>query len=481
MSEPISARALLEGPLSVVHLGLEEIVHGARAAGAAVARVDFQPPAGGDPARMRLLTELGRWSERIAQANHTALERLLASQPQLIGVGVAREVIPGMEDDLFLHAGPPIAWAEMSGPLRGAVIGGLLLEGKADSPEQAAKLAASGAVRFEPCHHHQAVGPMAGLITPSMPVWIVEDHGGHNQGQRTFSTLNEGLGKVLRYGAFSEEVLQRLRFMAGVLAPALGETLQRCGPIDLKLLMAQALQMGDEGHNRNRAGTSLLFRELAPALVRTGRPADEIGKVLDFVHANDHFFLNLSMPMAKCMLLAAEGVPFSSMLSVMARNGTEFGIRLAALPERWFTGPAQPVEGLFFPGFTADDANPDIGDSAIMETAGIGGFAMAAAPAIVQFVGGTADDALQTSRRMMQITIGSNPVWAIPALGFAGAPTGIDLLRVEELNLLPAINTGIAHKEPGVGQVGAGLTSPPWECFHAALHALAESCRKEGE
>jgi hypothetical protein len=469
------AREVLQRAKGVIHLGIPSVIEGMEAAGVEVTHVDFQPPAGGDPQRMAWL-EAARQDDRaaaIAAANQEALRRFLASEPHLVGVGVAREVIPGMAEDLFLHAGPPITWDRVSGPLRGAVIGGLLLEGKARSADEAEELAASGGVRLEPCHAHRAVGPMAGLVTPSMPVWMVEDRG-EGSGERVFCTLNEGLGKVLRYGAFAPEVLERLRFMAEVLAPALAEALATRGSIDLKLLMAQALHMGDEGHNRNRAGTSLLVRELAPALTRVERSRDEVSSVLEFIHANDHFFLNLSMPMAKCMLAAAEGVEHSSMLTVMARNGTDFGIQVASMPGRWFTGPAQAVQGLYFPGFGADDANPDIGDSAIMETAGLGGFVMAAAPAIVQFVGGTVADAEATTREMGRITCGRNPVWTVPPLDFEGAPTGIDLLAVEEKNLLPAINTGIAHRSPGVGQVGAGLVSPPWECFHSALEAFAQ-------
>jgi hypothetical protein len=472
------ATELCRGPLGAVHLGLANVAAGLRAAGAPLTEVAFVPPAGGEPARVAQLGDLFAppLGPAIDEANQEALARLCASQPHLVGVGLARDVIPDMADDLFLHAGPPIEWARMSGPLRGAIIGGLLLEGRARTPDEAQELAAAGAVRFAPCHHHQAVGPMAGLITPSMPVWVLEDRAPGSAGRRTFCTLNEGLGKVLRYGAFSEEVLTRLRYLAGELAPLLGQALARRGPIDLRLLMAQALQMGDEGHNRNRAGTSLLFRELAPALVAAGG-APEVGRALEFIHRNDHFFLNLSMPMAKCMLLAAEGVARATMVTVMARNGTDFGIQLASMPGRWFTGPCQAVEGLYFPGFTAKDANPDIGDSAIMETCGIGGFAMAAAPAIVQFVGGSAEDALRTSREMARITVGRNPIFAIPALGFQGAATGIDVRKVLELDLLPVINTGIAHREPGVGQVGAGLTHPPIECFHAALAALhAQLC-----
>lgn len=475
----MSAASLLDGPVEVVHAGIGAVAEAPRAAGAPVTVVEFQPPAGGDPRRMRLLSEVlsGPPAASIDAANARALARLLASRPHLVGIGVARDVIPGMAEDLFLHAGPPVTWERMCGPLRGAVMGGLMYEGRAKDAAEAERLAAAGAVRFEPCHHHDAVGPMAGLVTPSMPVFVVEDRGGEKPGARTYCTLNEGLGKVLRYGAFSEEVLARLAFLRDELGPVLAEALALRGPIDLKSLLAQALQMGDEGHNRNRAGTSLLFREVAPAVVRATADRDRAARVLDFVNGNDHFFLNLSMPLGKGMLKAAEGEPLSSLVTVMARNGTDFGIQLSAMPGRWFTGPAQMVRGLYFPGRTAADANPDIGDSAITETAGFGGFAMAAAPAIVQFVGGSAEDALAATRAMRRIALGANPGFAIPSLGFAGTPTGIDLRLVEERNLLPQINTGIAHREPGVGQVGAGLVNPPWEAFHAALEAFAEHVR----
>lgn len=466
---------LLTGPLSLIHLGLDNLIEGALAAHAPVYTVDFRPPAGGNVASLQALAQLRPLAAQIDEANQKALGRFLNSQPHLIGVGIAREVIPGMADDLFLHAGPPISWERMAGPLKGAIIGGMLLEGMAQKPAEAEKLASSGRIRFEPCHHHHAVGPMAGLITPSMPVWIIEDRAPSSKGNQTYATLNEGLGKVLRYGAFSDEVLVRLRYMAEWLAPILARTLEHHGPIDLKLLMAQALQMGDEGHNRNRAGTSLLLRELAPAMVTAGGPPSEVARALEFINKNDHFFLNLSMPMAKCMLMAAEGVPFSSMVTIMARNGTDFGIQVASLPGQWFVGPAEQVRGLYFPGYGEQDANPDIGDSAITETAGIGGFAMAAAPAIVQFVGGSADDALATTRAMGRITVGRNQTWAIPSLGFIGTPTGIDVREVVEQSRLPIINTGIAHRNAGVGQVGAGLVSPPWKCFHDALQALAQA------
>lgn len=469
--------SLLHHDLRVVNLGLRSFAESIRVAGGSALHVDWRPPAGGDAELAAILDRLRSddergWREPIASANAAALERLLAAEPHAIGIDRADAVIPGMTADTILHAGPPVAWDEMCGPMRGAVIGGLLYEGRASSPQEAAEVAASGKIRFAPCHERQAVGPMAGVVTASMPVWVVENA---TFGNRAFATLNEGLGKVLRYGAYSDEVVARLVWMRDVLAPHLAEALRTHGPLDLRSLLAQALQMGDEGHNRNRAATSLLIRELAPHLVRLTAKRDDVVRVLEFLNGNDHFTLNLSMPAAKCALDAAADTPWSSLVTVMARNGTEFGIRLAGTGSRWFTAPAPKVEGLYFPGYGSDDAAPDIGDSAITETGGYGGFAMAAAPAIVQFVGGSPERALETTRRMSKITLGESPVYRIPALGFRGTPTGIDALRVVETGILPAINTGIAHKEPGVGMIGAGLVTPPFECFAQAARALAET------
>jgi len=470
-------RSLFAEELRVVNVGLASFAEPLRDVGTHVVDVDWRPPAGGDPALADLVDRLrsegsGGWIDRIEQANAEAVERLLSAEPRVVGIGIARDVVPGMQDGLILHAGPPIDWDNMCGPMRGAVIGGLLYERRAATPQDAEALAASGDVTFEPCHHHSTVGPMAGVVTASMPVWIVENADG---GNRAYCTLNEGLGKVLRYGAFADEVIDRLHWMQDELAPILAETIERHGPIDLRSLIAQALQMGDEGHNRNRAGTSLLIRELAPHLVRLDEPKRALARVLEFLNANDHFFLNLTMPAGKCALDAAAGVEGSSLVTVMARNGTEFGIRVAGTGDRWFTAPAPIVDGLYLPGFSADDAAPDIGDSAITETAGYGGFAMAASPAIVQSVGGNPSLALETTKRMRRITLAESRVYQVPALGFRGTPTGIDVLKVVDTGTVPAINTGIAHKEPGVGMVGAGLVSPPFSVFADAARELAAS------
>ena len=462
---------LFAGELRAVNIGLESFADNLAREGAPVVHVNWRPPAGGDVKAIAALDALSKGTKLdVEAANAEAVRRILAAKPTVVGIGIARDVVPGMAKDLILHAGPPVAWEKMCGPLRGAVMGGLMYEGLAKTPEEAEVLAASGKIRFEPCHHHDAVGPMAGVMTASMPVWIVENQA---FGNRAYCTLNEGLGKVLRYGAYSYEVLDRLRWMGAELAPILAEAIKLRGPIDMKSVIAQILQMGDEGHNRNRAGTSIIIRELAPHLVMLDYPREKIAKVLAFLNANDHFFLNLTMPSAKCTVDAAAGIEGSSIITTMARNGTEFGIKLSGLPGRWFTGPAGVVDGLYLPGYKAEDAARDIGDSVITETSGIGGFAMAAAPAIVKFVGGSPKDAVDVTLRMYEICQTENDAYQIPVLDFRGTPTGIDVRKVVETGILPAINTGIAHKNPGVGMVGAGLVKPPENAFRDALVAFA--------
>ncbi len=461
---------LFNTPVTVVNLGTTHFGEELQKHGTPVVHVDWQPPAGGDA---RLLAALDRLADRpeIQAANTEAFNRMMAARPLLVDMDLAGRVIPGMGERTLLHAGPPITWERMSGPMRGAVLGAILYEGWAADLAGAEKLAASGEITFAPCHEHQAVGPMAGLVSPSMPVFVVENA---THGNRAFCTINEGLGKVLRYGAYSAEVLERLRWMADVLAPALTAGIRAAGGIDLKQMIAQALHMGDECHNRNKAGTSLFIRTLAPHLVRAGVEGETLARTLEFMDKNDHFFLNLSMPFCKAVTDAGHGVPHSTLVTTMCRNGTEFGIRVSGLPGRWFTGPAQMIKGLYFPGFSEADANPDIGDSAITETTGIGGFAMAGAAAIVQFVGGTVADAFRYTTTMYEITHGENQTFTVPHLNFRGTPTGIDVVKVMSTGILPIINTGIAHREPGVGQVGAGLVHPPRQCFEQALHALAE-------
>ena len=460
-------------PTHVVTAGADLFADAVAAQAVDVTRVDWRPPMPGTEADLAAVVA----DPLRRDANERALAAMLDVTANLVDVAPASELL-GLEPGQFLHAGPPIEWARASGPLRGALMGGAALEGLVEDPESAVPLFEAGtSVRLEPCHHRAAVGPMAGVVTPSMWMFVLEDP---KTGRRTHCSLNEGLGKVLRYGAYSPEVLTRLRWMRDVLGPLLQKAVRATGPVDVTGILTQMLQMGDEAHNRNRAGTLMLLRDLSPAMVTSGMDTTDIAESLRFIGGNDHFFLNLAMPACKLALDAARGTEGSTMVVAMARNGTDFGIQVAGTGDEWFTGPAQVAEGLYLGDYGPDDANPDIGDSAITETAGIGGFAMATAPAIVRLVGGSVPDALATTRRMHEITLGENPRWTVPVLEFQGVPSGIDVTRVCRTGILPQINTGMAGKQAGVGQVGAGLVTPPAEIFPQALARLAELSRARG-
>ena len=409
---------------------------------------------------------------KIDQANDIAVERMMSARPILTGIATARDVIPNMEDNLLLHAGPPVEWEQMSGPMQGAVIGGLIFEGLVDNETDAVSMVEAGEVKFAPCHEHSSVGPMAGVTTASMKVYEVTNT---THGNVAYSNLNEGYGKVLRYGAFSDDVITKLRWMNDVLAPVLSEALVKSeNGIDVRQLLSESLHMGDEGDNRNKAGSILYTAKLAPMVTKLAIDSDIASEALQFLADNALSVLNPVMAACKSMADAAHGVDGSTLMTIMARNGTELGIRISGLGDKWFTGPVGQPDGLYFPGFTAEDASGDIGDSTITETVGIGGFAMASAPAIVAFVSGTPQDAINATMEMYEITVSEHSHFTIPALNFRGTPVGVDIRKVVELGITPRINTGIAHKDAGVGQVGAGLVRPPMNVFEDALVSYAE-------
>lgn len=460
---------LFRSELKVINLGLAGFKQALDDARVRAVQMDWKPSVDVDP---KLRQRVTASAAAIEPANARVMKIIMGGMPHLVGLERAIDVIPGMKPDLLLHAGPPITWDRMCGPMRGAIIGALLYERKAGTAEEAQQLAASGAIKFAPCHEHATVGPMAGVVSPSMPVFVLKNEA---YGNYAYCTMNEGLGKVLRYGAYGEPVIQRLKWMESTLYPVLKKAVAKLGKIDLKNIIAQALHMGDEVHNRNRAATSIFYRTIAPAVAMTCADAATAAAVLEFINQNDHFFLNLSMPASKATLDAARGVKHSSIAVVMSRNGTDFGVQLSGTGNAWFTGPADVPDALYFPGYSKADANPDIGDSAITETNGLGGFAIAAAPAIVQFVGGSSDDALRYTRQMYEITAAENNIYQIPSLNFRGTPTGIDVRKVIEKNILPFIDTGVAHKEPGIGQIGAGVLNAPVEPFQKAFEGFAKS------
>lgn len=464
MTTPLSG--LLTADPSVVTAGAGLFGDALRSQQVEVIDVDWQPPIAGVATAdlVRVMAD-----PRRAEANALAVSRMHAAGAELVRLTPAREAL-GLQKGQFLHAGPPLTWDRASGPMRGALIGAMLFEGLAATPEEAEKVLAAGGVELAPCHHHDAVGPMAGVVSPSMWMFELVDPA---HGTKAYCSLNEGLGKVLRYGAYDNEVLTRLRWMAEILGPVLADAVRDHGPINTKAIVAQMLQMGDEGHNRNRSATLMLLRDLLPSMVGGTAPPADLAEVCRFIGANDHFALNIVMPTCKLTMAAAKNIPGSSIVVTMARNGTDFGIQTAGTGAEWFTGPAQVPEGLFLGNYGPEDANPDIGDSAITETAGIGGFAMATSPAIVKLVGGDVPFALRTTRTMYEITASEHPMWQIPVLEFRGVPSGIDVCQVVRTGVLPQINTGMAGAVAGTGQVGAGLVSPPMECFTGAIAALA--------
>jgi len=467
------AETLFDKKLKVVNLGLPSFSKSLSELGVDVVQVDFKPPAGGD---INLIDILSRLDDPLIEAaNKKAFEKVTGAQPVLVDIRQAKDVIPGMKKNLILHAGPPIEWQKMCGPVRGAITGALIYEGLASSEEDANMLASSGKVKFAPCHHHSAVGPMAGVVSSSMYVFVIKND---TAGNYAYCTLNEGLGKVLRFGANSPEVIQRLKWMENVLAPALAAAVRISGGINVKSLTAQALMMGDECHNRNVAATGLFLKEIIPHLLKTDLDKEAISDVVRFISNNPHFFLNLSMAACKASCDTIMDLKNSTIVSAIARNGTEIGIRVAGLADKWFTAPAGNPKGLYFAGFSEKDANPDLGDSTISETAGIGANAMAAAPAIVKFVGGTPQDAIDYTKKMYKITLGRHTGFQIPQMDFAGTPVCFDIRKIVETRISPVINTGIAHKKPGIGQVGAGILDAPIKCFDDALKEFSKNFGK---
>lgn len=408
---------------------------------------------------------------KIDEANEKAVNKYKKAGAVVTGLETAKDVIPGMDEKTLLHAGPPVEWDRMSGPTRGAVMGALIFEGLAEDEDEAKELASSGEITFDPCHDQDSVGPMAGIISPSMSVYVLENE---EHGNVAYSNLNEGLGEVLRYGAYSEDVLDKLRWMEDVEAPILKAALEESGPIDCKEIIAQALHMGDDGHARDVAMSLIFLKELAPHILETDFGTKDKKDVLEFMGDNQLTFLNPLMASGKVMIDAAHGVEYSTMITALTRNGTDFGIRVSGLPGEWFTAPAPRPDTVYFPGFEKGDEGRDIGDSSICETIGLGGFASATAPSIVKVVGGTPQDAADRTREMREITLDEHPSFTIPFMNFQGVPVGIDIQKVVDTGIEPFINTGVAHKDPGVGGVGFGLVRAPMDCFKKALKAFVD-------
>jgi hypothetical protein len=402
--------------------------------------------------------------KHIEEANNKALELMRLSRPILVDIKCAKDILPKMKKNSIFHAGPPIDWNRMCGPMRGAIVGTMIFEGFATSWNDALELIRKGGIDFSSNHDHDAVGPMAGVISPSLPILVVKDR---SNGKTCYARFVENR---VQFGLFDQESVKVLRYWSEKLSPPLGKAIRKSKGIDLKPIMARALHMGDELHNRPAAGTLLFASTILPHLLKVCSP-NEVLEVTKYLSENDIFFLCMSMAACKAITKAAHGIQFSTIVTVMARNGTTFGIKVSGLGDDWFTGEANMIKGLYFPGYSHEDANPDIGDSAITETAGIGAFALAGSPAILALIGGSAEDAIKYTYEMRKITNSLNDTFTLPIINFQGTATGIDIRKVMRTGITPVIDTAIAHRHEGGGYIGAGLVRAPLDPFKNALHA----------
>lgn len=462
----------------VINVGLQSFNESIKEYGGASEQFNWKPRAGGNKKMIKLLAALEPFAAEIDRENAEVIARMKEAQPFLIDVVPAKSVIPELNDPAqktLLHAGPPITWGTMTGPMKGSCLGAALFEGWASNEEEAKALLEGGHVRFIPCHHVHAVGPMGGITSANMAVMVVENK---VDGVRGYCTMNEGIGKVLRFGAYSQEVVDRLIWMRDVLGPVIAKALKASGDgINLNVLIARAITMGDEFHQRNIAATLNFLKEISP-LITSLDNVDQKTKydVIKFLSDTDQFFLNIMMATGKVIVDSARADGKGTIVTTMTRNGVDFGVRIAETGDDWYTAPVNTPVGLYFTGFTEEDGNPDIGDSAITETVGVGAMAMISAPGVTRFVGaGGFQDALDISNEMAKITTTHNPNWTIPTWDFQGSVMGIDIRKVVETGITPMINTGIAHKEPGVGQVGAGTVRAPLGCFEKALEAYSKT------
>jgi len=466
-------RELLSEKPRIINIGLKSFAEVVEQFGCEVVQYDWMPPAGGNVEMIKTLNFLRNY-EGIDELNRAVIAKVVASQPVLKDNVRAKEVIPELrEGKVILHAGPPVEYKDMPDPMQGSCVGAVLFEEWADNEADARKMLENGEVKFIPCHHCNAVGPMGGITTANMAVFVVENE---TEGNRAYCTMNEGIGKVLRFGAYSEEVVERLRWMRDVLGPTLGRALRSMeNGLAVNPLIAKAVAMGDEFHQRNIAASLAFLKEMAPIITAMDMDEKDRYDVIKFLADTDQFFLNIMMATGKAVMDAARTGTDGTIVTAMCRNGHEFGIRIAGMGDEWFTGPVNTPQGLYFTGYDGEDACPDMGDSAITETFGVGGMAMIAAPAVTRFVGaGGYEDALRTSNEMTEITIDRNPNFTVPTWNFQGICLGIDARLVVEKGITPVINTGIAHKIAGYGQIGAGTVHPPIDCFEKAVKAYAK-------
>jgi hypothetical protein len=459
----------------VVNVGLPLFADAVAAQGAQVVSVDWRVPAGGQPGAVAALGRLfGRHAERIDAANAEVIRRMDSAVPVLTGVSTVAEAVSDLPDGTLLHCGPAIAYGDAPDPLQRSMRAAVVAEGWAAGPHEAHELLDRGQIGLRPANEYRVVVPMATALEPGAPVYVVENRAG---GTTAFAPICQGPGQVAWFGCDSAGAIERLVFLREVAAPAIRQVVERSGPLDVLALAAQAITMGDDVHVRTQAATNLLIRQWLPELAGLADPPRVA--FARFLSGNHLFFLTLAMAAARSVTEWAAQVPGASIVTTMARNGTEFGIRLAG-DDRWFTTAAPEVgRALYYPGQGPETSAPDIGDSAVLELTGLGAAAAAGSPAVAQFLGGSMSAAAALTDRLATVCAGRSSRFKIPALGMAGTPLGVDVRRVVELGITPAVTTGILHRDAGTGQVGAGVAEAPLRCFADALADLDR--RLEGQ
>jgi hypothetical protein len=408
---------------------------------------------------------------RRAEANLLAFQRLTTSNPVLVDVRAAGEFIPGFTPQTILTSGPPMPWSDYLGGQRDAIMGGALFENLAEDRDEAIARLDAGEIKVGPCHDFGCVGSLAGIYTASMPVFVVENR---TFGNVAYCNIYEGSNpRRLNYGVYDEGVRERLLLVQNEIVPVIAEALRLTGGIPLKPIIKRALNMGDELHSRNTAAALLLLRELVPSFLSLASSGSErVTRAMKAMTDDQYFFLRLSMAAGKATADAARNIEGSSVVTAMVFNCRGFALRVSGLGDTWFKGPHASVEAKLFDGHTEDEISWMGGESIIAETIGLGGFAQASAPALQSYQGGSYETMIARNKELYAITVGENPDYLIPALGFRGTPTGIDILKVIESKVLPVMDIGIAGRDGG--QIGAGVVRPPLACFETAAEAYRQ-------
>jgi hypothetical protein len=397
----------------------------------------------------------------------------MGADPVLVDVLPLSEAVPDFDRSTVLTSGAPLEWRQYRGGQRNGVIGGAIFEGLARDAADADRKLTAGEIHVRSCGDYRCAGSLVGIYTASMPVLVVENRA---SGNRAYCNLFEGVSRYrLNYGVYNEDVGRNLRFLHDVIGPTLGEAVRLTGGIPLLPIMKRALHMGDELHSRNAAATLLFTRELFEPLMQVQpQMPKEVKETLDYLRSSDYFFLRLSMAASRAAADAAHGVDGSSMVTGMVFNCQDFAIRVSGLGDHWFRGPHQTMFGAkLFEGFTEADVEIMGGESTFNETAGLGGFAQAAAFPLQEYQGGSADKMVEANLAMYDITLAEHPELKIPYLGFRGVPSGIEIHRVVETGITPIMDIGVAGKAGG--QIGAGSFRAPMECFQHAVAAYSEA------